>query len=897
MASKSRRKQQQVHASDAQDNNANNDSHLTHLRNFYSLKGKDEWWWIFDDSLTSIGSLLTSRAYVILDSFLPSPQSSSLREEVSALRRSGLLKQGALSGGGGGGQGFVSGGYRLASVRGDHVGWFDGREEGLAILPKVMQKIDTLVNELKPHCEHLKGIVSRSHAMVTCYPGGGARYIRHCDNAGKRNGRRLTAIVYLNEQWKDGDGGELRIFRCSRAGDSVVDCDGNSLNAFDDNERNDRTASETEERGDVSDVVRRDVAPLAGRLVLFFSDERVPHEVLACATDRYAVTVWYYDKDELVAARGTYGASVDDGAAGEQGKGLFASDGNDHSNGSEEHKQKVRQEAARMAARYGGTAELFADSARRLACEVEETDETVVATVQLPDNATASECSAEAVAESRELTIRCGNATCELTLPPTADPNDIAIKFLKKGGRRLVVTVAKLQSNTIIETSPSASASSIEPAPAPAPASIPPERSTATSTATTSSSTTQEQPSHPSRQERRKAQKAARKAAKKGKGTPDGDSLPALPPGLDCVGIGRTLKWSSATDFQRLPPPSTSIRRVLPAAMLQAETMLDYMSARLHDTEDSPEGDSELCRGVFRPASIDGLSYPLTLAWALQQTTTLKLLAALRPGLPAPQELHVVCLGCSATTEQLLLTHGVNYWRELGFALAKSQALCTDGIVTLWLTGRDARPIPPFEASGAPVPIVATGEGNVTVRVAVRAWGAAEAVANVFDHVEASSTTASVCACIFNSGMAQSASLLRLWLADLLPLLEARPPRACPIIFTCANDYEDADGEQVLLKAIGARIWLEPLKNPFGALTHTTVGRHSGDAEGVVQVTDTDTFNAEIHAGKLAKRWCRANCFVYVAAGRDRAVGSGIVGAASAWEKWRKATGLDAVDN
>ena len=98
--------------------------------------------------------------------------------------------------------------------------------------------------------------------------------------------------------------------------------------------------------------------------------------------------------------------------------------------------------------------------------------------------------------------------------------------------------------------------------------------------------------------------------------------------------------------------------------------MLDYMSARLHDTEDSPEGDSELRRGVFRPASIDGLSYPLTLAWALQQTTTLKLLAALRPGLPAPQELHVVCLGCSATTEQLLLTHGVNYWRELGFALA-----------------------------------------------------------------------------------------------------------------------------------------------------------------------------------------------------------------------------------
>ena len=36
-------------------------------------------------------------------------------------------------------------------------------------------------------------------------------YFRHTDNS-SGNGRLLTALVYLNENWKQGDGGELRLF-------------------------------------------------------------------------------------------------------------------------------------------------------------------------------------------------------------------------------------------------------------------------------------------------------------------------------------------------------------------------------------------------------------------------------------------------------------------------------------------------------------------------------------------------------------------------------------------------------------------------------------------------------------------------------------------------------------
>jgi len=44
------------------------------------------------------------------------------------------------------------------------------------------------------------------------------------------------------------------------------------------------------------------VQPLAGRLLLFWSDARCPHEVMPAHADRYAVSVWYADASALEAA-------------------------------------------------------------------------------------------------------------------------------------------------------------------------------------------------------------------------------------------------------------------------------------------------------------------------------------------------------------------------------------------------------------------------------------------------------------------------------------------------------------------------------------------------------------------------------------------------------------------
>jgi hypoxia-inducible factor (prolyl hydroxylase) len=234
-----------------------------------------DWWWIMDDSLTAISSELTASNFCIIDHFLNVEFLRALRDEVAAVHASGKLQLSRLAGGRSGSMQT----YSHAAVRGDHVAWFDGEEAGTwpeRTLNQYLQKVDTLVAQLGPQVSQLGSIASRSKAMVTCYPGGGARYVRHCDNScdtgrGERcNGRRLTAILYLNDGWSPLHGGELRLY------------------------------APFAPKG-VPPIA--DVAPIANRLILFYADYRVPHEVLPAHMARLAITTWYFDRDEHTAAR------------------------------------------------------------------------------------------------------------------------------------------------------------------------------------------------------------------------------------------------------------------------------------------------------------------------------------------------------------------------------------------------------------------------------------------------------------------------------------------------------------------------------------------------------------------------------------------------------------------
>ncbi|TCK16553.1 2OG-Fe(II) oxygenase [Marinobacterium mangrovicola] len=84
----------------------------------------------------------------------------------------------------------------------------------------------------------------------------GAFYKRHLDAFRGQTNRVLTTVYYLNDDWKQEDGGELLIY--PESGDEPI------------------------ER----------VAPQAGTLVIFLSD-RFPHEVLPAKADRYSIAGWF----------------------------------------------------------------------------------------------------------------------------------------------------------------------------------------------------------------------------------------------------------------------------------------------------------------------------------------------------------------------------------------------------------------------------------------------------------------------------------------------------------------------------------------------------------------------------------------------------------------------------
>eukprot|EP00730_Choanoeca_flexa_P003302 TRINITY_DN11359_c1_g1_i1.p1 TRINITY_DN11359_c1_g1~~TRINITY_DN11359_c1_g1_i1.p1 ORF type:complete len:725 (+),score=117.91 TRINITY_DN11359_c1_g1_i1:1797-3971(+) len=257
---------------------------------------------------------LQQQHYVVIPNLLGAV-SKQLKREVTAAFERGDLDNGKL----GGGKAGTNTKYVLEKIRGDHVGWFNqdpcyddstGREhvslseEGKdgsvpSDHPRCWQghglktftrKMNTMVQLVSAFVPELHGIDTRSEAMVTCYPGNRARYIRHVDNP-HGNGRKLTVLYYLNHDWRQGDGGELRVYRSSQHGE--VDSD-------DDNDKIDGEKDKTEHYVDLP--------PTGDTMVMFFSDTRVPHEVLPTHKPRYAITHWFYDTAERELAEQRTGA-------------------------------------------------------------------------------------------------------------------------------------------------------------------------------------------------------------------------------------------------------------------------------------------------------------------------------------------------------------------------------------------------------------------------------------------------------------------------------------------------------------------------------------------------------------------------------------------------------------
>ncbi|XP_056249957.1 egl nine homolog 3 [Seriola aureovittata] len=208
-------------------------------------------------ALERVVPALLSHGFCHVDGLLGQLAGDAVLEQVKEMHRSGALQDGRLAGS-------VRGIHRK-SIRGDKIAWVSGSERGCEAISFLLNLIDKLISVCASRLGS-KAIRERSKAMVACYPGNGAGYVKHVDNPNS-DGRCITCIYYLNKNWNATEhGGVLRIFP---EGKSYV----------------------------------ADIKPLFDRLLFFWSDRRNPHEVQPSYSTRYAITVWYFDSEERAEAK------------------------------------------------------------------------------------------------------------------------------------------------------------------------------------------------------------------------------------------------------------------------------------------------------------------------------------------------------------------------------------------------------------------------------------------------------------------------------------------------------------------------------------------------------------------------------------------------------------------
>lgn len=133
-------------------------------------------------------------------------------------------------------------------VRNDRILWLDQHATIECQYLKVMDDLRVAINR------HLFLGLFDYECHFAHYPQG-AFYKKHLDAFKGRSNRRLTTVMYLNDNWQDSDGGQLVIYG---------------------------------ERGEVLETVK----PERGTLVVFLSEKFI-HEVLPSYRDRLSITGWF----------------------------------------------------------------------------------------------------------------------------------------------------------------------------------------------------------------------------------------------------------------------------------------------------------------------------------------------------------------------------------------------------------------------------------------------------------------------------------------------------------------------------------------------------------------------------------------------------------------------------
>lgn len=195
------------------------------------------------DKLNSVADGLAENGYAIIDDFLS-------HEEVHSILQLDEFQNGLLQ--------FKKAGIGKSqdkqineAIRGDFIQWVD-RSTALPAIQAYLVKLNELISFMN---QNLFLSLKDYEVHMTIYPPG-SYYKRHLDQFKKDDHRKLSVICYLNENWVEDEGGQLRIYLPEKS---------------------------------------IDVLPQAGRLVCFRSDQ-LEHEVLPTIRPRLSLTGWILDQ-------------------------------------------------------------------------------------------------------------------------------------------------------------------------------------------------------------------------------------------------------------------------------------------------------------------------------------------------------------------------------------------------------------------------------------------------------------------------------------------------------------------------------------------------------------------------------------------------------------------------
>lgn len=185
--------------------------------------------------------------YFVIDNWLDSTTFQSLHTIAQELSQQGLLRKAKI--------GNQHSAQHNTQIRSDEICWLeeDSSHPAVQTYLQKTQELATLLNQ-----SLFLNLVEFETHFATYSPG--AYYKKHVDQFANNTSRRISLVYYLNQDWQEGDGGELNLY-------------------------------------DQDDQLLCAVQPLGNRFICFRSE--LPHEVCMTNKTRSSIAGWMKTRTAL----------------------------------------------------------------------------------------------------------------------------------------------------------------------------------------------------------------------------------------------------------------------------------------------------------------------------------------------------------------------------------------------------------------------------------------------------------------------------------------------------------------------------------------------------------------------------------------------------------------------